>query len=79
MQALTEIARILQPTGVFGGIWNIDDCLSPLGRSQSLLLCLPKTFNSQRSFVMGHPAWLGSHYARPSSHLSRRYASVSRR
>lgn len=27
MQALTEIARILQPAGVFGGIWNMDDCL----------------------------------------------------
>lgn len=37
MQALTEIARTLQPTGVFGGIWNIDDCSSPPDRRQSLL------------------------------------------
>jgi hypothetical protein len=26
MTALREIARVLQPTGVFGMIWNIDDC-----------------------------------------------------
>ena len=29
MEALKEIARVLQPTGVFGMIWNIDDCTSP--------------------------------------------------
>ena len=26
MGALKEIARVLQPTGVLGGIWNIEDC-----------------------------------------------------
>ncbi|RVX67431.1 hypothetical protein B0A52_08784 [Exophiala mesophila] len=30
MKALNEIARILQPTGVFGMIWNIDDYNAPL-------------------------------------------------
>ncbi|KAI1612300.1 S-adenosyl-L-methionine-dependent methyltransferase [Exophiala viscosa] len=29
MDALKEIARVLQPTGVFGGIWNIEDYNSP--------------------------------------------------
>ena len=28
MTALKEIARVLQPTGVFGVIWNIEDCKS---------------------------------------------------
>ena len=28
MNALKEIARVLQPTGVLGMIWNIDDCKS---------------------------------------------------
>lgn len=33
MEALKEIYRVLQPAGVFGMIWNIDDCkfLAPLG------------------------------------------------
>ena len=26
MTALKEIARVLQPTGVLGMIWNIEDC-----------------------------------------------------
>jgi hypothetical protein len=26
MESLKEIARVLQPTGVLGGIWNIEDC-----------------------------------------------------
>jgi ubiquinone/menaquinone biosynthesis C-methylase UbiE len=26
MDALKEIARVLQPAGVLGLIWNIDDC-----------------------------------------------------
>jgi hypothetical protein len=26
MDALKEIARVLKPAGVFGMIWNIDDC-----------------------------------------------------
>jgi len=30
MDALKEIARVLQETGVFGGIWNIEDYNSPL-------------------------------------------------
>ncbi|KIW51204.1 hypothetical protein PV05_09946 [Exophiala xenobiotica] len=30
MESLKEIARVLQPTGVFGGIWNIEDYNSPL-------------------------------------------------
>jgi SAM-dependent methyltransferase len=28
MKALKELARVLQPTGVLGVIWNIDDCRS---------------------------------------------------
>jgi ubiquinone/menaquinone biosynthesis C-methylase UbiE len=26
MTALKEIARVLQPAGVLGMVWNIDDC-----------------------------------------------------
>ncbi len=28
MDALKEIARVIKPAGVFGMIWNIDDCKS---------------------------------------------------
>jgi ubiquinone/menaquinone biosynthesis C-methylase UbiE len=27
MDALKEIARVLKPTGAFGGIWNVEDCM----------------------------------------------------
>lgn len=40
MKALSELARILQPAGVLGVVWNIDDCMS---------ISIPVASNSQNS------------------------------
>lgn len=55
MNALKEIYRVLQPTGVFGMIWNIEDCklcaLLDLIRAdlpQTTLHCLGKLHQAGR-------------------------------
>ena len=61
MDALREIARVLKPAGVFGMIWNIDDCtyiLNSLLRSRSTLqanLQQPPD-NAPKSWTV-HPGW----------------------
>lgn len=56
MQALKELARVLQPAGVLGMIWNIDDCRSTSAPT------LDETYPviRQRSTRMGHPRRMGS-------------------
>lgn len=60
MDALKEIARVLKPVGVFGMIWNIDDCMhgaeSCYCRSKCRLTRHEKTDNAPRSWKI-HDGW----------------------
>ncbi|KIX06933.1 uncharacterized protein Z518_04909 [Rhinocladiella mackenziei CBS 650.93] len=57
MDALKEIARVLKPTGGFGGIWNIDDCALDLDSHRPGPQAHQEpTDNSPRSWKI-YPGW----------------------
>ena len=54
MDALREIHRVLQPTGVFGMVWNIEDCKLSLSHKSTMLSRVID--NAPRSWDI-HPGW----------------------